>query len=120
MTATTNLTAPSAVFGASASNATSNPNHPQVPTPSPTPPSGPSIRFDFLRKNVVEIRLRNKLTKDEFIKLKGMFDTFQYALVEDSEETIQEKDEMPSERTETRRFESVIIKNPRHSPGAGR
>jgi hypothetical protein len=44
---------------------------------------GPSISFPLPRGNLIEIRLKFKVTPDEFAKLKQIFDLSEIALVED-------------------------------------
>lgn len=45
--------------------------------------NGPTVKFDLPRGNLVEIRLRQKLTKGEFEKLKKIFELSELAFVED-------------------------------------
>jgi len=45
--------------------------------------AGPSVRFDLPRGNMVEIRLRSKLTPTDFEKLKKIFELSELAFVED-------------------------------------
>jgi hypothetical protein len=47
---------------------------------------GPVVRFDLPRGNLVEIRLRSKLTPAEFQKLKKIFELSELAFVEDPDE----------------------------------
>ena len=49
---------------------------------------GPTVKFDMPRGNLVEVRLRHKLTKAEFEKLKRIFfDISELAIVEDELDT---------------------------------
>jgi len=45
--------------------------------------TGPSVRFDLPRGNAIEIRLRSKVTPQEFQKIKRIFDLSEVAFVED-------------------------------------
>lgn len=56
-----------------------------APLPTKDNWQGPSVRFDLPRGNVVEIRLRSKLTPSEFEKLKKIFDLSELAFVEDGD-----------------------------------
>jgi hypothetical protein len=54
-------------------------------TPPPASDSwrGPTVRFDRPRGNVIEIRLRSKVTLEEFQKIKNIFDLSEFAFIED-------------------------------------
>jgi hypothetical protein len=47
---------------------------------------GPSIKFDLPRGNVIEIRMRSKVTKEEFDKVKRIFELAEVAFLEDRAE----------------------------------
>jgi hypothetical protein len=55
--------------------------------------SGPIVKFDLPRGNMVEIRLRSKLSPQEFAKLKKIFELSELAFVADDED-----DDEPRER----------------------
>jgi hypothetical protein len=46
---------------------------------------GPTIRFDLPRGNTIEIRLKAKLTKEEFAKVQQIFTLSEFAFVEDQQ-----------------------------------
>jgi hypothetical protein len=48
--------------------------------------AGPCVRFDLPRQNVIEIRLKAKVTPGEFAKIKRIFDLSEVAFVMDEEE----------------------------------
>src|SRR5262249_48388952 len=59
----------------------------KVRNPPPDEWTGPSVRFDLPRGNVIEIRLRTKVTPKEFDKIKKIFDLSEVAFVEDEAES---------------------------------
>jgi hypothetical protein len=77
-----------------------NPNYAPAPgdrldrsgTTAPEPLTGPSIRFDLPRGNVVEIRLKSKVTASEFKKLERIFKLSEVAFLEDDETPADEGD----------------------------
>jgi|HubBroStandDraft_6_1064221.scaffolds.fasta_scaffold21225_4 hypothetical protein len=62
----------------------------QLKTPPPeTPPAdnqwpGPIVKFDLPRGNAVEIRLRQKLSPEDFKQLKRIFDLSELAFVDEN------------------------------------
>jgi hypothetical protein len=51
----------------------------------PKPPlTGPSVQFDLPRGNAIEIRLRSKVTPEEFRKIKQIFELSEMAFIEDA------------------------------------
>ena len=45
--------------------------------------AGPKVRFDLPRGNFIEIRLKSKVTPQEFQKIKKIFDLSELAFLED-------------------------------------
>jgi hypothetical protein len=72
-------------------------NNPDQPNESWT---GPCVRFDLPRGNVIEIRLRNKVTPNEFKKIKRIFDLSEVAFVEDEGEDEEERGQNPDAANE--------------------